>query len=186
MKKAFLSIFMTILLGCSSNVNLVNENIQKETNSLNKFSFSIKAIPLDYVKSIRARLIKVPTDPNSPSSIISSVDQDITSSTTTITFQSVRIGGPYYVAVAAYDDVVSNPLRNNITKENPNITTADKKWAISSNNVTVSASSATYSDSLTSLSVVLKIILSQASTTITITPQNGQSTTGSITVNPKI
>jgi hypothetical protein len=183
MKKILLASITSLLLGCNSNLNFTSSNNSSSQKS--SFSFSIKALPITYVKSITARLIRDPNDPNSVSSIISSVDQDLSSSNTTITFSSVPTGGPYYVAIAAYDGLVSNNLRKNVTKENLNITTEEKRWAISTNNVNVTSSSATYSDSLTSLNVILKIILTQASTTITITPQNGSSTSGSITVTPK-
>lgn len=55
------------------------------------------------------------------------------------------------MSIAAYDGLVFYNLRKNVTKENLNITTEEKRWAISTNNVNVTSSSATYSDSLTSL-----------------------------------
>jgi len=78
-----------------------------------------------------------------------------------VTMYNVPQGGPYYLAIAAFDDTIAIPTRQNITKSNPLIDTLldeNKKWAISTNCLTVDTDkNLIYSDLDDKFNVTIKL-----------------------------
>lgn len=103
------------------------------------------------------------------------------SGTTTIVFNSVPQGGPYYAVLAAFDNTVNNN-GNNITKPDNTIQSIDKNWARSTNNVTVLADgSLKFSNNSNQLDISLNLLESKPNNIgfgITITPGKTLPVTG--------
>lgn len=64
-------------------------------------------------------------------------DKVITDEYSWVDFINVPSGGPYYAVISAYDDLVVNTVRKNITKENIFSTDGKQKISISTNSITV-------------------------------------------------
>ncbi|RYF21827.1 MAG: hypothetical protein EOO42_09900, partial [Flavobacteriales bacterium] len=80
-------------------------------------------------------------------------------------------GGPYYVALQAFDAVVGGQIRNNITLDNTNITSGDKNYAVSVDTVTLTNGDRTYSDG-TALDILISLIEAN-NIPLTIMPSSG-------------
>lgn len=76
---------------------------------------------------------------------------------TTIMFPAVPAGGPYYAVIAAYDSDKDDVNRKNITYSDPSISSNNKRWSRSSNNVSIARSQISFSDLGTKLKVKLKL-----------------------------
>jgi hypothetical protein len=72
-----------------------------------------------------------------------------------VVFNNIPNGGPYWAVASAYDGVIGDPLSNNITEPDTSLNSLDKKWRRSANSVSISGSTATYSDATNSLSIAL-------------------------------
>ncbi len=101
---------------------------------------------------------------------------------TTVTFLNVPAGGPYFAAVAAFDSLSGSG--NNITQPQPELSSSDKRWAISGNSVSVdSAGNLSFSNEGNQLNVSVQLqhgISPQIDTQIT--PNNGTGM-GALTVS---
>jgi hypothetical protein len=96
------------------------------------------------------------------------VNVDITTTgTATINFNNIPPGATYYAAVAAFDDVLANVTRNNITLSdaticnNPSVScsSSDKSWARTNNNVTISSNGTfSFSNGASELDVDLNLL----------------------------
>lgn len=71
-----------------------------------------------------------------------------------VTFNNIPSGGPYYAVVAAYDGLITDKSRNNITELDNTIISANKRFARSDNSVVVNTDlSTTISDKKSSLNI---------------------------------
>lgn len=178
MKNILLLITLILFISCTNQINKL-ENIKKESIISNRpktnINFKLKANNnlIVYVKSIKAYLSKSPTDPfdnfYQDNYFFST---DIINNSVSFSFPRVRIGGPYYVYLSAYDNLSNNENRKNITIEDNNLTSTEKKWSRSINSITISPEGkVNFSDNGKSLKVNLKVLLNQ--TGIGIFPING-------------
>lgn len=71
-----------------------------------------------------------------------------------VTFNNIPSGGPYYAVVAAYDGLITDKSRNNITELDNTIISSNKRFARSDNSVVVNTDlSTTISDKKSSLNI---------------------------------
>jgi len=133
------------------------------------------------VKSFSVFLTTNQANPFAPGSnpfgdgFVFEVNKDLNNSTVTIS--DVPVGGPYYGVIAAFDDIVGSPSRNNITETNPFLQSDDNRWLVSSNSVTVNTDlTLTYSGALSSNALETSLQLQNAvppRIEIGITPTDG-------------
>lgn len=82
---------------------------------------------------------------------------DSTTNNQIITIANVPNGSNYFGVISAYDDVANSPTALNITEPDPNLLSADKKWARSINSVNISGDISVYSDASSSLIIDLHL-----------------------------
>ena len=180
MIKNILPLVVLVLVSACSSVSQVNtnntsdlsvNNIQNKNISL---SFKVKGAVLSNVKSVDAYLVTSATDMATLPSGSYKTSADVVNNEVNINFTNPPTGGPYYVAMQSFDDIMANSAtRKNITKTNSTITSSDKQFSISSNSVTVSGGSLTYS---TGTAIDLTINLALNTTPVTLAPQDGKPT----------
>lgn len=163
MKKIFSALLIMSLTGCYSPAQINNKTVNNKSdlsvssNQEIKLSFKLQdAASLSRVKSVDAYLVT-----NTASPLTSNVytpsfkyQADVVNGVINITFTNFPVGGPYYVAVQAYDDLKGSATRNNITALNSN----NIPFAVSTNSVTYANNSLTYSDASSSLNVSINLI----------------------------
>lgn len=153
MKKILTASFLSLMIfSCQSNITSISNIENKSTSNFNKVgakiklnistkSFSKKSTDasnaktsLD-IKSYTAFLTKNKENPFSEGAVetINVNKEDVTE----LIFENIPSGGPYYAVVAAYDDVIENSTRKNITQANFDIFNVDNEWSISTNSVSV-------------------------------------------------
>lgn len=160
MKKLLLVTVVALLSGCYSpqQVN-INKAVDLPVHSQMRFTFSLKdAQSLSRVKSFDAYLVSNPNTPSN-SNVYSNgfkYQADVVNGNISITFSNFPVGGPYYLALQTFDNIVSASSRNNITAINNSITSVDKQFAISINSVTYSGN-LIYSDGGNSLNIGISL-----------------------------
>ncbi|MFN8674449.1 MAG: hypothetical protein U0457_20510 [Candidatus Sericytochromatia bacterium] len=163
MKKAITLITILFLFSCSNNI--INQQIDITSNKVtiktsdkigaklslqigNLTNFKTKASvdgnlvkKFSDVKSFRVWLCTNPELPITSAITTSQFDFDkiITDNYSWVDFINVPAGGPYYAVVSAYDDLKTNSIRKNITKEFTFATDGIQKLAVSSNSITVNS-----------------------------------------------
>lgn len=184
MKKLLAVTVVTMLSGCYSySPQQVNTNqpvlVQKNniSKSMMRFTFSLKdAQSMSRVKSVDAYLVSNPNDPSSsniyPDKFKYQVD--VVNGNINITFSNFPSGGPYYLALQTFDDIISSSERKNITAMNNSITSTNKQFAISVNSV-IYSSSIVYSDGSNSLNIAINL-LEYNDLPINLSPENGNNT----------
>lgn len=188
MNKIFKMAIIPVLLGlisCNiSNPDTIAKNIKiADKHSLN-LSFRLKAV--SRVKSFEAYLTTNFNDPfasgANPFGDNVRTKANVGPVSTDINFPDVPAGGPYFAVIAAFDDVIENPERKNITQIDKTILSNAKNWSRSSNSVTIS-SVPLFSDKSDGLKVNMKLAPVN-SIGFTIAPKDGASTSLPITISP--
>ncbi len=184
MIKKLLILTTVVLSACSTNVNQSKQvDTRPNTDNNIKLSFKTKALVDNKVKSIEAFLSSNPSDPfasgANPLGDNTILKTNIVSgSNTTLSFSGFQGGGPFYAFIAAFDDLIDSPTRNNITRVDNSLISTDKKWSRSFNSVT---SNLIYSDGGSQLKVKLQLeIFNQ--TDISVQPIDGIVPSAPITV----
>jgi len=189
MKKILIASLL-VFTACSNNIQKNNQldkvssiiSSEVKTPVKANLNFKIKGNPelLAYVKSVKAILSNSSTDPLSNVYTDGSFfTTDLVNSTITFTFKNVPVGGPYYVYLAAYDNIFTNSTKISLAIDDNNLISTDKKWSRSLNTLTISPTGVvTFSDNGTSLKVTLKIKANN--TGININPVNGSNTPSNV------
>ena len=170
MNKLILTGLVFALSGCY----VPQQSIVKPVKVIN-FNFKIKDVQtLSRVKSIDAYLVK---DINNPlgSNVYSDgfkYQADIVNGVINITFSNYPEGGPYFLALQTFDDIVSAPTRKNITAIDSSVNSGDNQVARSINSVSYTAGSLSYSDNSSSLNILINLS-PYNNLPVNLTPQNG-------------
>lgn len=150
-------------------------------------SFNTQATALSRIKSFEAFLSSNFSNPfasgANPFGDNVKVQVNNSGTTTVITFSAIPAGGPYFAVIAGFDNVIGATPRNNITRADATLASTDKKWARSSNTITVSTTGIIFSNGGTELNTDLKLDAFN-NVGVTIAPQNGPVNSGAITVSP--
>lgn len=127
-----------------STVKVNNRNVitlQINTNGFRAASYADAQAP-SVVGDVLSYKVTLSTDPTDPFAYVPGTTvthKDKTGSFWSVNYYDVPEGGPYYAFAAAFDDTVANGGGLNITEPDPSLTSVDKMWSISDNNVTVGA-----------------------------------------------
>jgi hypothetical protein len=192
----FLLSAVILVIGCNapeinnpgniSGLNNLNEESAAITLDIKSLEFETKAV--SPVKSFSAFLSTNFANPfiagTNPLGDGVMVKVNNSSETGSLVFSHVPRGGPYYAVVAAYDTLIDAAVPNNITAIDPTLLSPDKKWARSTNNVTVNiARKLVFSDTNTILKVNLNLAPVIFNTIpVVVSPVTGNSTKGTIGV----
>lgn len=192
MKKFMIPLLVLGIFSCTNNAPIKsNSNLPVSTNKVEnlkvvnnaqkaevRFSFSIKdAASTDRVKSVDVYLVDASGLSNPTSVYLQRNQVDVVGGVISTGFTNVPSGGPYYAVIQAFDDIVLGGSRDNITA--PNVSASNMPVDISSNSVSSSGSSLSYSSD-DKLNVVIHLVpYNKANSEIEI--QDGSNTpTGSI------
>lgn len=191
MKKKYLILIFLLLCSCSTNssTKFVNYNGIKKQNSID-IRFNLKAISglpdrFSRIKSFESFLTTNKTDPfalgSNPFGGGFTFVTNLVSNSATISIP-IPDGGPYFAVTAAFDGLNGEQNRTNITKPDPNITSANNLWSVSSNSFTYINGVLAFSDGSSSLKANLNLI-SANSLSADITVTDGTTPAGAIAVN---
>jgi hypothetical protein len=198
MKKFIIPLLVLGIFSCTNNAPIKNnnnlpvstnkvENLQvvKSSQAEIKFSFSVKDVASTLrVKSVDVYLVDAAGLADPTTMFIQKTQVDVVDGVVSAAFANVPAGGPYYAVIQAFDNTVPAspppsplPERNLLTKPNPSA--SNYPVDISSNSVTSTGSTLTYSTG-TALNVVINLVpYNNANSNVEI--QNGSNTpTGSI------
>lgn len=132
--------------------------------AINNLGFKSKAysdaiLPKAFIdiKSYKIFLTNNYNDPLNNIVVGSMIWVDSTTNNQVIAINNVPNGANYYGVVSAYDDISNSTTALNITEPDLTIVSTDQKWARSTNSVSISGSSSTYSDNSSSLNINLPL-----------------------------
>ena len=174
-------VVLGLLSGCyqASQPSLIKKASVQNTkiNSDIKFSFKIKdAASAGRIKSIDAYLINNFNYPlNSSSNAYGNnykYQTDVVNGIINIVFINPPSGGPYYLALQAFDNTISGLPKNNITEKDDTILSVDKNVSRSTNNVSIINQQLVFSDSSAELNITINLAPYNELPVI-ITPQTG-------------
>lgn len=169
MKKYIIPFLVLGAFSCSNNVPTKGSNLPVSTNKVEnlqvvnnaqkaevRFSFSIKdAASTARVKSVDVYLVDA-SGLSDPTNVYIDMNQvNVVDGVISTGFTNVPSGGPYYAVIQAFDDTVDGLSRDNITA--PNISASSMPIDISSNSVSSSGSSLSYSSD-NKLNVVIHLV----------------------------
>lgn len=169
---------LCLLSGCyQSNQVELNKSVLIESQRISdiKVSFRIKdANSVSRIKSVDAYLVKDPLKPLESNAYSSNYkyQADVINGVISFSFKNAPSGGPYYLALQAFDNTIAGLPRNNITEINNSILSTDKNVAISSNNVSINNNQLVFSDGGQSLNTIIGLTIFN-NLGVTISPQKG-------------
>lgn len=190
MKKLLAVTAVIFMSGCYStspqqiNINnSVKSSNSSSSNSEMKFSFSLKdAQSASRVKSIDAYLVKNYDSPLLTTSNVYSngykYQANVVNGIINITFNNYPLGQNYYLAIQAFDDIVTSSTRNNITAIDSTVISGNNQVARSNNSVSYTNGSLVYSDLSSTLNISINL-LEYNNLPVNLTPQNGSNTPNS-------
>lgn len=174
-------LFSTFLLSCSFNnatipqSSKIDKKLDFSKKLKNSITVTINHLPNDFntkastdgqagkvladVKSYEVFLTKNFNDPfatgANPLGDNNSIKVNSSNQTSqVISFSNIPSGGPYFAVIAAFDDFSTSSTKKNITQPDTSILSNDKRWARSSNSVTVDGNfNLTYSDNAGTITV---------------------------------
>lgn len=167
MKKKYLVLIFLLFCSCytNSNTKFVNYKEIKKQNSID-IRFNLKAVSglpdrFSRIKSFESFLTTNKTDPfalgANPFGGGFTFVTNLVSNSATISIP-VPDGGPYFAVTAAFDGLSGAINRTNITKPDPNITSANNLWSVSSNSFTYVNGVLAFSDGSSSLKANLNLV----------------------------
>lgn len=177
-------VFLGLFSGCyqASQPNLVKKASVQNTKINNdiKFSFKIKdAASASRIKSIDAYLVNNFNYPLDPGFNVYTnnykYQTNVVGGVINIFFSNPPSGGPYYLALQAFDNTISGLPKNNITELDTTIMSTDKNVSRSANSVSIINQQLVFSDNSSSLNITINLSPFNELPVI-ITPQTGSNT----------